>query len=258
MKRILVTYATMAGSTAEVARAVAEEIARSNLQVDVLPLGEVKDLGAYDGVVVGGPMIMGWHRAALGFLKKHREVFRRIPVAVFVMAMKLTQTGEASVDGVPVEVDEKLPQPPAQEGRLNFRERYARLANYVRPILRATRPVNPVKIGIFGGRLEYGRLKWWAVLFVMLIVQAPAGDRRNWAAIRSWAAALPAALDSQHRRHERGVDHRAVDGPTARLVRAAEGRTGRLVIGDWRLEVGDWTLEVEGWSSAIQLPNSNI
>jgi len=192
MKRILVAYATMAGSTGDVAQAVGEEIARSGLQVDVLPLGGVKGLEAYDGVVLGGPMIMGWHRAALGFLRKHREAFRRIPLAVFVMGMSLTQTGETSVGGVPVYVDEKLPKPPEKEGRLNFRERYARLSNYVQPILRATRPVKPVTIGVFGGRLEYGRLKWWAVLFVMLIIQAPAGDRRNWTAIRSWAAGLPA------------------------------------------------------------------
>jgi menaquinone-dependent protoporphyrinogen IX oxidase len=51
-----------------------------------------------------------------------------------------------------------------------------------------------VNVGFFGGRLEYGRLKWWAVLFVMVIIQAQAGDRRNWTAIRSWAAGLPAAL----------------------------------------------------------------
>ena len=152
MKRILVAYATMAGSTGDVAQAVGEEIAKSGLQVDVLPLGEVKGLEAYDGVVVGGPMIMGWHRAALGFLRKHREAFRRIPLAVFVMAMSLTQTGETSVGGVPVDVDEKLPKPPEKEGRLTLRERYARLSNYVQPILTATRPVKPVNIGFFGGR----------------------------------------------------------------------------------------------------------
>jgi menaquinone-dependent protoporphyrinogen oxidase len=194
MDRILVAYTTMAGSTAEVAQAVGEEIAKSGLQVDVLPLSEVKGLEAYDGVVVGGPMIMGWHRAALSFLKKHREAFQRIPLAVFVTAMSLTRTGETSVGGVPVTVDENLPKPPAKEGSLNFRERYARLANYLRPILVATRPVKPASIGIFGGRLEYGRLKWWAVLFVMLIIQAPAGERRNWPAIREWAAGLPAAF----------------------------------------------------------------
>jgi menaquinone-dependent protoporphyrinogen oxidase len=197
MKRILVTYATMAGSTAEVAQAVGDEIAKSGLQVKVLPLSEVKDLEAYDGVVIGGPMIMGWHRAALRFLEKHRDAFRHIPLAVFVMAMSLTQTGETSVSGVPVYMDEKLPKPPEKEGRLNFKERYARLANYIRPILSATRPAKPVEIAFFGGRLEYGRLKWWAVLFAMLIIQAPAGDRRNWTAIRSWAARLPAALQLQ-------------------------------------------------------------
>jgi menaquinone-dependent protoporphyrinogen oxidase len=190
MKRILVTYATMAGSTADVAQAVGEEIAKSGLQVEVLPLSEVQDIEGYDGVVVGGPMIMGWHRAALRVLRKHRAAFQRIPLAVFVMAMSLTQTGEKSVGGVPVSVDEKLPKPPEKEGLLNFKERYARLANYIRPILTATRPIKPVSMGVFGGRLEYGRLKWWAVLFAMLIIQAPAGDRRNWNAIREWAACL--------------------------------------------------------------------
>ncbi|HEX6306432.1 MAG TPA: flavodoxin domain-containing protein [Anaerolineales bacterium] len=194
MSRILIAYATMAGSTVEVAQAVGEEISKSGSQVDVLPLSEVRDLDAYDGVVVGGPMIMGWHRAAQSFIKKHRGAFEHIPVAVFVTAMSLTQSNETSVGGVQVFVDEKLPKPAAKAGGPNFRERYARLANYLRPILRATRPAKPVSIGVFGGRLEYGRLKWWAVLFVMLVVQAPAGDRRNWDAIREWAVGLPAAM----------------------------------------------------------------
>jgi menaquinone-dependent protoporphyrinogen oxidase len=194
MAKILVAYATMSGSTAEVAQAVGEEIAKSGLQVEVLPISQVKDLQPYAGVVVGGPMIMGWHRTALGFLKKHRADYRRIPLAVFVMAMSLTQTGETSVDGVPIYVDEKLPKPPEKAGRLSFRERYARLDNYLRPIIKAARPATPVSIGVFGGRLEYGRLKWWGVLFAMLVIRAPAGERRSWPAIRHWAASLPAAF----------------------------------------------------------------
>ena len=197
MKRFLVAYATMAGSTVEVAQVVAEEIARSDVQVDLLPISEVKDLAAYDGVVVGAPMIMGWHRAALRFLRRNQGVFQRTPLAVFVMAMSLTQTGETSVDGVPVYLDETLPKPPEAEGRLNFRERYARLPSYVRPILKASGRAKPASIGVFAGRLDYGRLKWWAVLFAMQIIRAPAGDRRNWAAIRYWAAGRPAAFELQ-------------------------------------------------------------
>ena len=195
MNRVLVAYATMAGSTAEVAQTVGAEIARNGAEVDVLPLSEVEDLEVYAGVVVGGPMIMGWHRAARRFLKQHRQAFERIPLAVFVTAMSLTETAEMSIDGVPVYVDETLPKPPATEGRLSFRERYAQLSKYLRPILSAVHPVKPVSVGVFGGRLEYGRLPWWGVLFCLLVVQAPAGDRRNWPAIRAWAAELPAAFE---------------------------------------------------------------
>jgi menaquinone-dependent protoporphyrinogen oxidase len=196
VKKVLVTYATMAGSTAEVAQAIAGEIAESGVQVDVLPLREVEGLDGYQAVVLGGPMIMGWHRQALGFLKKQRPALQHIPLAIFVTAMSLTQTGEA-ISGV--YVDDKLPKAPAQPGRLTFRERYARLSNYLRPIFAAVRPAKPVRIGVFGGRLEYGRLPWWAVLFVMFVIQAPAGDRRNWGAIRTWAAELPAAFGLEGR-----------------------------------------------------------
>lgn len=192
MKKILVTYATMAGSTAEVARTVAEEIGEQGLQVDLLPLGDVQALEGYSGVVVGGPMIMGWHREAMRFVKGNRDVWEKTPLAVFLTAMSLTETGERNVDGLPVTVDEDLPKAPTDESRLSFRERYARLGNYVRPILKAAQPVS---VGVFGGRLEYGRLPWWAVLFAMFIIQAPAGDRRNWDAIGSWAAGLPGAME---------------------------------------------------------------
>ena len=194
MKKVLVAHATMAGSTVEVAQAIGEELARSGLQVEVRPINEVRDLRGYDAVVVGAPMILGWHRPARRFLRRHRQALQHIPLAVFVMAISLTESGETSVEGVPVALDEQLPKPPQSPGRLSFRERYATLANYLRPILRAARPARPVGIGMFAGRLEYGRLKWWAVLFVMVIIQATAGDRRNWPAIRAWAAELPAAL----------------------------------------------------------------
>jgi menaquinone-dependent protoporphyrinogen oxidase len=194
MNKILVAYATMAGSTAEVAQVVGEEIASGGLQVEVLPLGEVRHLESYDGVVVGGPMIMGWHRSALKFLKKHRSTLQYKPLAVFVLAMSLTQTGETSVDGLVVTVDENLPKPPQKPGSLSFREKYAQLSHYLQPIIKAARPAKPVSIGFFGGRLEYGRLKWWAVLFAMLIIRAPAGERRNWLAIRAWATSLVSVL----------------------------------------------------------------
>ena len=194
MKRVLVAYATMAGSTAEVAQVIGEELRKSDLEVEVRQVEEVDSLYGYDGVVVGGPMILGWHRAARRFLRRNRRAFESTPLAVFVTAMALTDAPTQELEGVKVYVDENLPKPPKTESRLSFRERYSTLSNYLRPILRATRPFRPASIGVFGGRMEYGRLKWWAVIFAMMIVQAQAGDRRDWPAIRSWAAGLQSAF----------------------------------------------------------------
>lgn len=127
MSKILVAYATMAGSTAEVARAIGEEIAKSGVAVDVLQVGEVKNLELYDAVVLGGPMIVGWHRSCLGFLKKHRQVLRNMPLAIFLMAMSLTKMGEMGIDGLAVTIDENLPKPPIKADNLSYRESYARL-----------------------------------------------------------------------------------------------------------------------------------
>lgn len=194
MPKLLVTAASMTGSTLEVAQVVGEVLGQHGWPAEVLPVDQVAGLDAYAGVVVGGPMIMGWHRSALGFLRRHRAGLQRLPLAIFVMGMSLTTPEAARVGGVPVTLDEKFPKPPAAPGRLSLRERYTTLSHYLTPVLAAARPAVPASIGVFAGRLEYGRLPWWGVLFCTVIVQAPAGDRRNWPAIRAWAAGLPAAF----------------------------------------------------------------
>ncbi len=196
MDKILVTYATNSGSTSEVAKAVMEELQKSGAQVELLPVAQVSDLASYSAVVVGAPMIMGWHQAALSFLRKNKAALGKIPLAVFVTCMNLTATGETSLQGVPVSVDKNLPKPPKVANRLSFKERYSRVSNYLRPILRASAR-KPVSVGVFGGQLNYSRMQWWAMIFVVLILQAPAGDRRNWDAIRAWARGLPDLFNAE-------------------------------------------------------------
>jgi menaquinone-dependent protoporphyrinogen oxidase len=196
MKKILVTYATNAGSTAEVALTIGEEIRKSGAQVDVLPLENVTGLVTFDAVVLGAPMIMGWHRGAVGFLKKNQKTLSQVPVVLFIMAMNLTRTGEKSIDNVPVFIDPNLPKNPKIEGKLTFKERYSNPANYLGPVLKSAPQIKPVSVAFFGGNLAINRLKWWAALFAILIIQAQPGDKRNWDAIREWAGGLASMLDN--------------------------------------------------------------
>lgn len=197
MKKILVAYATMSGSTAEVAQAIGEEIAGNGVQADVLPLEKVTDPAAYEAVVLGAPMIMGWHRSATLFLKQHSKALAHTPLAVFATALSLTATGETVVKGVPVCVDPVLAKPPKYPERLSLKENYARTARYASPIIQAAGANKPVSIAFFGGKLEYFRLKPLPRLFVMLVIQAKPGDRRNWQAIRFWAGSLPQLFNTR-------------------------------------------------------------
>jgi menaquinone-dependent protoporphyrinogen IX oxidase len=193
-KKILVTYTTLSGSTAEVAEAVAEELKGCGAAVDVLPMAQVTDLAPYSAVVAGGPMVMGWHREAVKFVKAHRQELGRVPVAYFITGMSLTDTGTTQVSGAPVTIDPELAKAPKKPGKLSFTERYATAENYLGEALKAAPGARPVSAAIFGGKMDYTRLKLFQMLFVMLIIRAQPGDRRNWPVIRSWAASLYPAL----------------------------------------------------------------
>jgi menaquinone-dependent protoporphyrinogen oxidase len=48
--KILVTYASRAGSTAGVAEAIGKTLAENGALVDVIPMNEIKDLSPYQAV----------------------------------------------------------------------------------------------------------------------------------------------------------------------------------------------------------------
>ena len=190
MNKLLVTYATNAGSTAKIAEAVAAELDK-NAAVETLPLDKVTSLEPYSAVVLGAPMIVGWHRGALAFLKRNQVALSQKKIAIFVTCVNLTQTGETSLEGVPLFIDEKLPKAPKNPARLGFKENYSTPKNYLSPILKL---VKPVSIGLFGGSLQYFSMKWWQMPFVLLVIQAMPGDKRNWKAISEWAGQVAGKL----------------------------------------------------------------
>jgi menaquinone-dependent protoporphyrinogen oxidase len=56
------------------------------LEVDLLPAAKVRDVGRYDGAVLGGALYSGrWHRGARRFLERHRRALAAMPVAVFAL-----------------------------------------------------------------------------------------------------------------------------------------------------------------------------
>lgn len=194
MKKVLIAYTTNAGSTEDVARVIAEEAGKDGVLTTVSRLEDISSLEGYDAVIVGAPMILGWHRSARKFIHEHRQELSRIPVAYFCTAMSLTSRSENAKGLPPMFLDPNLVKSPKREGRLDFKESNTLANNYLKPILRAAPEVKPVSVGFFGGKLELFKLKLLQLLFVMVIIGAQPADLRNWTAIREWASGLRESL----------------------------------------------------------------
>ncbi|MEZ4864472.1 MAG: pentapeptide repeat-containing protein [Caldilineaceae bacterium] len=162
-KRILIAYASGAGSTAEVAAAMGEVIKATEIPVDVLPAREVTDLQMYSAVVLGSSVRLGrWLPDAINFLEDFQADLTTRPVAYFTTCLTL-----------------------AEDTADNRRKVLA----YMEPIRQLAPAVKPMGIGLFAGSLD--------PTYRLILVDSdhgPYGDYRNWPAIRAWAAEIAPLL----------------------------------------------------------------
>ena len=77
-EKILVTYASRFGSTAGVAEAIGKTLTELGVQVDVLPMKEVKDISPYQSVVAGSAINgNAWLPEAMQFLQTYQAELQR-------------------------------------------------------------------------------------------------------------------------------------------------------------------------------------
>ena len=194
--RALLVYATKHGSTREIADAVAAELRVAFGDVDVREAASAPPPDGYDAVVVGGPMIMGWHRDAERYVKRNREQLASVPFALFVTAASLTEDGMTALRGVPVAKDPWLVKKPRGADKLTRKERYALPSHYLGDIFKACGPARPRSAAFFAGSLDLTTMNIFEKLFVLLIVGATPGDGRHWDFVREWAAGAAGELSA--------------------------------------------------------------
>jgi menaquinone-dependent protoporphyrinogen oxidase len=152
MTRVLVAYATRHGSTKEVAEEIAATLIAEGVTVDVMPAANVGHLHGYEGVVLGGALYTGrLHKDARRFLARHADELARRQLAVFAMGPRTLEAKDVA----------------ASRAQLD----------------RALTRVEPVSVVIFGGVIRPDALRF-------PFNRMPAGDARDWDAIRGWACEL--------------------------------------------------------------------
>ncbi len=158
--KILVVYASRCGSTADIARAVAEDLKRRTPAVDLRPADKVSTLAGYEAVVVGSAVRFGhWLPEAVEFVRAHRTGLKRVPTAFFTVHMMNTGPDEAA--------------------------RKARLG-YLDPVHAVMRPGAEV---FFAGRMDLSRLSFTERLLCK-VMKGRNADMRDWTAIHAWGQSV--------------------------------------------------------------------
>ena len=126
-KKVLIAYDSKHGSTALVARQIADVLCACGYQVDISRARKVEDVTSYDAVVAGSPIY--WAKFLPGtqlFLKNHEQTLATMPVALFALSTYADEeTGLVKDEVKGFFVDKELERVPA---------------------------INPVgEIGLFGG-----------------------------------------------------------------------------------------------------------
>jgi len=154
-KKVMIAYGTAAGSTAEVAQAVGEEMEKAGVTVDVKPVEEVDNLEGYDAVVVGTAVrafrILSNTKR---FMRKHKKALHQVPAAYFLVCLTM---GEDTPENVKQAI------------------------GYAKPMIKIKEPVD---LGLFGGCLKHDKLTG---MFAKAMKNVPEQDHRNWEKIRAWA-----------------------------------------------------------------------
>lgn len=165
-KKILVAYGTVSGSTAEVAQAIADEMGKDGVQVDVSPVEDVKNITGYDAVVLGTAVRM-FHilPKTRRFLRRHRKGLPKVPVGYFLVCLTM---GEETPENIQKATD------------------------YAKPMIKIKAPVS---LGLFGGCVNHEKM---TDIFGKSMRSVPEQDHRDWENIRTWASeTLPKLLENE-------------------------------------------------------------
>jgi menaquinone-dependent protoporphyrinogen oxidase len=161
--RVLVTAASKYGATAGIAEAIGRRLEDEHLDVDVLPIEEIEDIGPYDSVVLGSGVYAGrWLRPARRFADEHASE----------LASKQTWLFSSGPIG----------DPPKPEG-----DAAVKLGDLISR-------TGAHDHRVFAGRLDKSRMMF-VDRAVVTAVRSPEGDFRDWEEIAEWAGHIAEALN---------------------------------------------------------------
>ncbi|HYB85445.1 MAG TPA: flavodoxin domain-containing protein [Streptosporangiaceae bacterium] len=164
--RVLVSAASMHGSTAEIARAIGQELGERGLIVTLATPGEVRSVDDYDAVIIGSAVYVGhWLDQAIDLIERCRDALAARQVWLFSSGPVGDPSGKRA---------QAMRKDPVELAGL-------RAATYARDHR------------MFAGKLDR-KVLTRPQRAALLVFRGLEGDFRDWAEIREWAGSIARQL----------------------------------------------------------------
>jgi menaquinone-dependent protoporphyrinogen oxidase len=170
--KVLMAYASVHGSTAEVAHFIRDVLESWGYEVDVADVIAISQVSNYDAVILGSAVHNGMALPEMtAFVRRFRDRLVRMPLYLFIMCIRALE-----VDGLDHVRYHYLPQSGLDD-----------------------LPVEA--LGVFAGKLELDNINWneaWTLAVRYDGTAAPRehdGDYRDWEAIQKWTMQVAESIN---------------------------------------------------------------
>ena len=165
--KLLIAYESQFGSTEEVAKFIANNLAVNGQVVEIRKICEVDDLSSYKNVIIGSAIQYdNWMPEAREFIIRNENELATKSVNFFLVCLVLSKKGEKAVKKA---------------------NGYAIKTMNLVPKLKVN------SFGKFAGVLDYSKMSFGQKILakiIFAIIGVAEGDYRDWAAIKNWTKKL--------------------------------------------------------------------
>jgi menaquinone-dependent protoporphyrinogen oxidase len=166
--KLLVTYASKYGSTAEIAEVIGQELRKRHYEAEVKSIDAVDSLAGYDAFIIGSAVYAGgWMQSAARFLRSNQDLLASHPVWLFSSG----PTGQ----GDPNEIMDGWTFP--------------------EDLKRILEKIKPKDVILFHGKIDPDRLSSTERMIIKS-VKATVGDYRDWLVVRGWVRKIDLDLQA--------------------------------------------------------------
>ncbi len=168
MKKAVIVFDTVSGSTAEMAEVIRDTI--KSVSIHISQVDDIKSLDGYDAVIIGSPIRFGgFTKKIKKFVKKyHRELLSK-KVILYFSTLYIVNIQEEEKPPFLLYIDPSLNMQKISKKQATPMDKTHSIGCYNKAILKQTKNIVPSAVAYLHGRLDLQKLNFFLMVFMKIV-----------------------------------------------------------------------------------------